>query len=139
MPQRTLHIDQDIDVVWHRLQQLPTWDGIGGMQSLRDPSHNEDGTLAQFRFSLETPVGTINDDAEVIASGHSMFVRTEAKGVVVTILLALADEGPSTMANFSIDAEATNFLARPLAATLHHTLESGIDREGARMVERLET
>ena len=143
MPQRTLRVSQQLAVAWERLQQLESWEGIGGMGGLRDPEHFDDGSLARFAYSIDTPVGTIDDTAEVTSSqadagDHIMAVNTETKGVRVTIDLVLSGMGAKTFVNFSIDAQAANFLARPLAATLRQTLESGIDREAARMVERLE-
>jgi hypothetical protein len=139
MPQRTLQIDQPIDAVWEQLQRLETWEGIGGMGELHDPVHGSDGALRGFGYSLHTPVGTIHDNADVTSQGRVMHVRTATKGVAVTIDLALRENGGSeTIADFAIDANATNFLAAPLAASLRHTLESGIVRECDRMVERLE-
>ncbi len=143
MPQRTLRVSQELTVAWERLQQLESWEGIGGMAQLRDARLFDDGSLAGFAYSLDTPVGAINDTAEVTSSqadagDHMMQVHTETKGVRVTIDLVLSGMGTKTFVNFTIDAQATNFLARPLAATLRQTLESGIDREATRMVERLE-
>ena len=143
MPQRTLRVSQQLDVAWQRLQQLDSWEGIGGMGQLRDPLLHDNGALKGFAYSIDTPVGTIDDTAEVISStadagDHTMQVITDTKGVRVTIDLVLSGMGAKTFVNFTIDAQATNFLARPLAATLRQTLESGIDREATRMVERLE-
>ena len=140
MPQRTLRIDQPVDVVWERLQLLATWEGIGGMDDLREPRHRGDGTLVGFRYSLDTPVGKVDDNADVIAEGdhRTMHVRTHTKGLTVMIDLQLHAASATTTADFTIDVEASNFLTRPLAATLRHTLESGIVRESDKMVERLE-
>lgn len=143
MPQRTLRVSQKLDVAWERLQQLESWDGIGGMGQLRDPELGDNGALSGFAYSLDTPVGAINDTAEVTSSegdagDRTMQVLTETKGVRVTIDLIVSGMGKKSFVNFTIDAQATNFLARPLAATLRQTLESGIDREAAKMVERLE-
>lgn len=143
MPQRTLRVSQQLDVAWERLQQLDSWEGIGGMGQLRDPSLSDDGALRGFAYSLDTPVGAINDTAEVTSSegaagDHTMQVLTETKGVRVTIDLIVSGMGAKSFVNFTIDAQATNFLARPLATTLRQTLESGIDREATKMVERLE-
>ena len=147
MAGKTLEIEQPIDQVWERLQQLPTWEGIGGMHRLREAAHRDDGTLAYVRFSLDTPLGLVDDDAivtpEVDSENRSMHVQTLVKGFDVTIDLRLSpsvdEPGRRTSADFTIDAEATTFLTRPLASTLRHTLESGIDRESERMVQRLET
>ncbi len=140
MPQRTLLVDQPVDVVWERLQNLSTWEGIGGMKQLRDPRHTDDGTLQRFRFSIDTPLGTIDDHADVTAEAdhRTMHVRAHAKGLTVTIDLRLRSAPPTTNTDFTIDVEAASFLTRPLASTLRHTLESGIVRESDRMVERLE-
>jgi len=143
MPQRTLRVSQQLDVAWQRLQQLDSWEGIGGMGQLRDPLHHDNGALEGFAYSIDTPVGTIDDTAEVTSStadagDHTMQVITDTKGVRVTIDLVLSGMGAKTFVNFTIDAQATNFLARPLAATLRQTLETGIDREATRMVGRLE-
>ncbi len=139
MPQRTLRIDQPAEAVWERLQLLETWEGIGGMGDLYGPAHGPDGGLRAFQFSLHTPLGTIHDSADVTSHGRVMHVRTANKGVAVTIDLKLRENGGSeTIADFTIDAHATNFLSGPLAAALRHTLESGIVRESDRMVERLE-
>lgn len=139
MPQRTLQIDQPVDEVWERLQQLETWEGIGGMGELYGPAHGPDGGLRAFQYSLHTPLGTIHDSADVTSQGRVMHVRAASKGVAVTIDLSLRENGAGeTIAELTIDAHATNFLTAPLAATLRHTLESGIVREGDRMVERLE-
>jgi len=139
MPQRTLRIDHPIDAVWERLQLLETWEGIGGMDELHDPTHGPDGALRGFRYALHTPLGTIHDSADVTSQNPVMHVRTASKGVAVTIDLELsAGAVGQTIADFRIDAHATSFLASPLAATLRHTLESGIVRESDRMVERLE-
>ena len=143
MPQRTLRIERPLDHVWQQLQQLETWEGVGGMGQLRDASHRPDGSLEHFRYSLDTPLGTVDDRAEVrpdrTGAARSMHVQTETKGLRVTIDIDLDNAGPTaTNASLDIDAQSTNFLTGPLAATLRHTLESGIDREGRRMVERLE-
>jgi hypothetical protein len=139
MPRRTLQIDQSAAVVWERLQLLETWEGIGGMGELYGAAHGPDGGLRAFQYSLHTPLGTIHDSADVTSQGRVMHVRTASKGVAVTIDLALRENAPSeTIAELTIDAHATNFLTGPVAATLRHTLESGIVRESDRMVERLE-
>lgn len=143
MPQRTLRVSQQLDVAWERLQQLESWEGIGGMGQLRDAALGDDGALLGFAYSLDTPVGAINDTAEVTSSkgdagDHTMQVVTDTKGVRVTIDLIVSGMGAKSFVNFTIDAQATNFLARPLATTLRQTLESGIDREATKMVERLE-
>lgn len=140
MPQRTLLIEQPVDVVWDRLQLLTSWEGIGGMNDLRDGRHRSDGTLEGFRYTLHTPLGTVDDKADVIAeSDHrTMHVRTHTKGLTVMIDLRLHTASTTTTADFTIDVEAGNFLTRPLASTLRHTLESGIVRESDKMVERLE-
>lgn len=143
MPHRTLRVDQPLSVVWDQLQQLESWEGIGGMGQLREPKHRSDGSLASFAYSLDTPVGTVDDTAAVTASRRrpgalSMDVVTETKGLRVTIALDLVAADDTTDVDFSIDAEATNFLTKPLASTLRHTLDSGMTRESDRMVERLE-
>ncbi len=143
MPERTLRVAQKLAVVWERLQQLESWEGIGGMGQLRAPLHGDDGSLRGFAYSIHTPLGMIDDTADVTssnaaASDRNMQVMTETKGVRITIDLVLSGMGARTFINFTIDAQATNFLARPLAVTLRQTLESGIDREAKRMVDRLE-
>lgn len=143
MPERTLRVAQELPVAWERLQQLESWEGIGGMGQLREPRRGDDGSLRGFAYSLDTPVGAIDDTAnvsssEAAAGDHKMHVVTETKGVRVTIDLLLSGMGAKTFINFTIDAQATNFLARPLASALRQTLESGIDREATRMVDRLE-
>ncbi len=143
MPERTLRVGQKLAVVWERLQQLESWEGIGGMGQLRDPLQVDDGSLRGFAYSIRTPLGVIDDTADVTSSHDAagerkMQVVTETKGVRVTIDLVLSGMAARTFINFTIDAQATNFVARPLAVTLRQTLESGIDREAKRMVERLE-
>lgn len=140
MPQRTLRIEQPVDVVWDRLQLLSSWEGIGGMDDLRSGRHHTNGTLEGFRYSLDTPLGTVDDDADVIAdiAHRTMHVRTHTKGLTVMIDLQLHEASTTTTADFTIDVEAGSFLTRPLAITLRHTLESGIVRESDKMVERLE-
>ncbi len=140
MPQRKLRIEQPVEVVWDRLQLLATWEGIGGMDDLRDGRHRSDGTLEGFRYSLDTPLGKVDDNADVIAEAdhRTMHVRTHTKGLTVMIDLRLHEASITTTADFTIDVEASNFLTRPLASTLRHTLESGIVRESDKMIERLE-
>jgi len=142
MPQRTLRVDRPLAEVWTRLQQLATWEGVGGMDELHAAEHRADGSLARFEYSLDTPVGTVHDEADVSSDAGddrcAMHVRTETKGLRVTIDLELRAAGDTTEASITLDAAATNFLTKPLAATLRHTLESGIDRESERMRSRLE-
>lgn len=139
MPRRTLRIDQPIESVWERLQELGTWESIGGLHDLRDPEVDGDGNLVAFAFSIDTPLGTIRDRAHVQSNPPGrMDVRAEAKGIEVLVGLGLEAEDSATTADFSIVANSTNFLSRPLVGTLRNVLESGIHREGERMTERLE-
>lgn len=143
MADRTLRVAQELAIVWERLQQLETWEGIGGMGQLRDPLRDDQGSLRGFRYSLNTLVGAIDDTADVTSSltdadDRRMQIVTETKGVRVTIELVLSGMRDKTFANFTIDAQATNFIARPLASSLRQTLDSGIIRESDRIVERLE-
>lgn len=143
MPQTTLRVERPLDEVWERLQQLDTWEGVGGMDELRSPEHRADGSLARFQYSLDTPIGTVSDEAEVSSTVdpeyREMIVQTETKGIRVRIDLDLTSwSQTSTDVSIALDASAANFLTKPLAATLRHTLESGIDREAERMRARLE-
>ncbi len=140
MPQRTLHLDRPLADVWKRLQEISSWEGVGGLTDLRQPHHDAEGNLSSFSFSIETPLGTIRDQARVISDAlHGMTVVAEAKGLEVAVNLKLTAKSPSTTtAEFDIEARSTNFLSRPLAGTLRHTLESSIDREARKMTDRLE-
>lgn len=148
MATRTLVIDRPIDEIWPLLQQLETWEGIGGMHDLRDARVDADGDLTRFAFSIETPIGDIRDDAAVTTqrpngehATASLRAVADSKGIRITVSLALTEtgsgEGHETTAEFSIDGRSTSFLTKPLVGTLRDTLESGIDRESARLVERL--
>ena len=142
MPQRTLRVDRPLPEVWAQLQKLETWEGVGGMDELRSPRYDPDGSLTRFEYSLDTPIGTVRDTADVSSDAGdrrcAMHVRTDTKGLRVTIDVELVAAGDTTEANITLDASAANFLTKPLAATLRHTLESGIDRETERMRSRLE-
>lgn len=146
MASRTLAIDRSVDEIWPLLQRLETWEDIGGMHDLRDARVDRNGDLEGFAFSIETPIGDIRDDAAVTTNrpdrpgdGASLTAVADSKGIRVTVSLSLTPNGDaSTVADFSIEGRSTSFLTRPLVGTLRDTLESGIDREGARLVERLD-
>lgn len=139
MPRRTLRIEQGLETVWLRLQELDTWESIGGLHDLREPNQDGDGNLTSFAFSIDTPLGTIRDRAVVRTQPlRLMNVRAEAKGIEVLVDLGLEADESRTKADFSITANSTNFLSKALVGTLRHVLESSIHREGERMTERLE-
>jgi hypothetical protein len=138
MPTSSLRIDQPTAEVWIRLQQIETWEGIGGLTDLRDARHDERGNLAGFAFSLDTPLGTIRDRATVAVGEHRMRVVAEAKGFEVSVHLQLRPWSEGTEADVTIEGRSTSVFTRLLAGTLQHTLESGIDRERDRMAERLD-
>lgn len=141
MASRTLQIDHSIDEIWPTLQKLETWEGIGGMRDLRDGRWDDDGELTRFGFSIETPLGDIKDDADVTTShsddAASLHAVADSKGIRVDVVLELSAHDGGTRAEFSIDGKSTSFLTKPLVGALRDTLESGIEREGKRLVERL--
>lgn len=149
MASRSLTIDRTIDEIWPALQLLATWEGIGGMRDLRGVAWNEAGDLVGFAFSIETPLGTIDDRADVesepptasevrgstVATLHAV---ADSKGVRIDVTVELSDvETEGTAVEFSIEGRSTSFLTKPLVGALRETLESGIDREGQRLADRL--
>ncbi len=146
MALRTLVIDRSIEEIWPLLQRLDTWEDIGGMHDLRDPKVDDAGNLTGFAFSIETPIGDIRDRADVTTdppddgrgSPASLTAVADSKGIRVTVSLSLTPtDDATTTAEFSIEGRSTSFLTKPLVGTLRDTLESGIDREGARLADRL--
>ena len=139
MPQRTLELARPIDQIWSRLQDLGTWEGVGGLTNLRYPRHDQRGDLTRFAFSLETPLGAIRDEATVRCAGRTMNVVAESKGLEVAVRLSLqSSDEETTIVAFAIEGRSTNFLTRPLAGTLQATLEANIDGEAQKMTKRLE-
>ena len=143
MIERRLQIERPPIEVWRNLQLLPTWEGIGGLRRLREPVHDEDGHLLGFRYTLTTPLGTVDDRARVRPTvgteRRSMTVAAVAKGLALTMAIDLAATGAAaTSAAVSLRADATSRLTRPLASTVLGVLESGFDREHHRLIVRLE-
>ncbi len=136
-------------VVWERLQSTESWEGVAGLHDLRDAVHDGVGDLTSFAFSIDTPLGMIRDTAKVTtAEARRMQARAEAKGIIVSVEIALTDMTGTrdvqdsdaeavTDIDVVLDAQGSNFLTRPLAGTLRGVLEANIDREAERMVNRL--
>ena len=125
------------------LQQLETWEGLGGMRDLGDGSWDGDGDLAAFSFAIETPLGLIKDRADVTADRPHLKAVADSKGIAVDVSLALApvdadDPTEGTVVSFSIDGRSTSFLTKALVGTLRSTLENGIDGEADTLMARLD-
>ena len=142
MPRRDLRVARPLDRVWPRLQDLDVWEGVGGLTDLRSAHHDSYGQLRRFGYSIDTPLGSIHDIAEVapdrLPGRARMLVTTEVRSIAVRVDLEIVETADGCAAELVLETYATSFMARPLASALAQTLESGIDRESARLIGRLE-
>jgi hypothetical protein len=123
---------------WTALQNLETWEGVAGIEDLREPQHDSTGNLIGFRFAMDTAVGRVNGRARVEPRKPGMTIRAEQKGLELTIQIVVTETG-SDSSSAIVDAHslATSFLSKPLSMTLNAVLDNAIDGEAAKIAGRI--
>ncbi len=137
MAKAAVTLNAGIDGAWTQLQQLATWEGVAGIEDLREPTHDAQGDLSSFRFTIDTSVGRIDGQATVEADKPKMVITGSQKGLEITIALVVTGEGDTSQANIEAYSKATKFLAKPLELALNALLDSGLDDEAAKIAARV--
>jgi hypothetical protein len=133
----SIDIRTSVDEAWSRLQLLPTWEGVAGIEDLRAPELDPVGNLLAFRFAMDTAIGRVNGRANVRSDKPGMTVLAEQKGIAITLQVALFGSGGSTMARVEARAKATSFMSTALVIPLNALLESSIETEAAKIGQRV--
>lgn len=137
MARTSVEIATSLDMAWMTLQQLPTWEGVAGIEDLRDPLHDSIGNLMAFRFAMDTAVGRVDGRAQVRSARPGMTILAEQKGLEITLQVLLRHDGEQTRADVDARSKATTFFNKPLEMTLNALLESSIQAEAAKIAGRL--
>lgn len=137
MATSTIHLDASVDVAWTQFQRLETWEGVAGIQDLRQPTHDAEGDLSSFRFAIDTTLGRVDGRATVEAEKPKMVVSGSQKGLTITIALELRPAPTGCDAIVEANSKATSFLSMPLEVALNALLESGLDSEAAKIASRI--
>lgn len=137
MARALVDIAAPFDVAWACLQQLATWEGVAGIEDLRDPRYDGAGHLAAFRFAMDTAVGRVDGRASVEAVRPGMTIRASQKGLEITLHVVLFEADGVAQARIDARSKATSFLSKPLELTLNALLDSSIEREAAMIAARI--
>lgn len=137
MARTTVDIASALDDAWGSLQLLPTWEGVAGIQDLRDPQHDVVGNLTAFLFAMDTAVGRVRGRANVHSARPGMTIRAEQKGLQITLQVVLRRVGEQTRAEIDARSRATSFFNKPLEMTLNALLDNSIRDEAAKIAARL--
>jgi hypothetical protein len=123
---------------WTALQLLTTWEGVAGIEDLRDPQHDAAGNLTGFHFAMDTGVGRVNGRARVEPRRPGMTIRAEQKGLELAIQIVVTESGPaSSTAIVDARSRSTSFLSKPLSMTLNALLDNAIADEAAKIAGRI--
>ncbi len=71
---------RSVDEVWERLQQVETWAGIGPVEEVWDPVHDEAGDLVSYRWSAHVGPTRYRGTAEVIEAERDRLMRLDLDG-----------------------------------------------------------
>ena len=137
MTRTSVELTADVDSAWTQLQQLGTWDGVAGMEDLHDESHDAEGDLSNFKFSINTAVGRVNGTALVTGQKPAMTITGEQKGLAVTLSVVLKESGSGSIAMIDATSKATSFLSKPLEKALNLLLDSSLAGEAAVIADRV--
>lgn len=137
MARTTIEIDAPVDEAWPVLQQLATWEGVAGIEDLRDAEYDGAGNLTAFRFATDTAVGRVNGRASVQAAKPAMAIRAEQKGLRITLQVELHNVGVGSHAHVQARAKASSFFSMPLELTVNAMLDGSIEREAAKIARRI--
>lgn len=138
MARSSIHLSASVDDAWSQLQLLDTWEGVAGIEDLRDPTHDAEGDLSSFRFAINTAMGRIGGRATVAAQKPRMVISGEQKGLVITISIELREAEQGCDAEIEAAAKASSFLSMPLELALNPVLDAGLSNEAARIATRVQ-
>jgi len=138
MARSSVQLNASVDDAWVQLQRLETWEGVAGIENLRDASHDAEGDLSSFRFTIDTAVGRVDGRAKVDGESPTMVIVGEQKGLAITISLTLRpDDDDRSLARIEANSKATSFLSKPLELALNALLDTGLDDEAAKIADRI--
>ena len=137
MARTSIDLNATQDDAWAQLQQLPTWEGVAGIEDLSEAVHDAAGNLTGFRFALDTALGRVDGRATAKATKPGMTIRGAAKGLEITLTVVVAAAADTSTATVDASARSTSFLSTPLAMTLNALLENSIDDEAAKIARRI--
>ncbi len=138
MAKTSTSLDASQDEAWTALQSLSTWEGVAGIEDLREPRFDGAGNLAGFRFAMDTALGRVDGRAKVEPRPPAMTIYGEQKGLSLTIRVVITSQSPTaSTAIVEAEASATSFLSKPLAITLNALLDSAIEDEAAKIASRV--
>lgn len=137
MTRTSIELIASVDDAWPQLQQLATWEGVAGIEDLVDGTHDADGNLTGFRFSMDTAVGRVNGKATVEGAKPAMTITGEQKGLAITLTVVLRQADVGCTAMIDASSKATSFLAKPLELGLNALLDNALDDEAAKIAQRV--
>lgn len=138
MARTSIELAASQDEAWTTLQLLPTWEGVAGIEDLKEARYDGAGNLVGFRFAIDTAVGRVDGRAKVVPRPPAMTVEADQKGLEIVIKVVVTSGGhTASTALVDATAHATSFLSRPLAVTLNAMLDSAIDDEAEKIASRI--
>lgn len=137
MTRTSIELIADVDSAWTQLQDLDIWHGVAGMENLHAVTHDAEGDLSSFKFSINTAVGRVNGKASVQGEKPAMTITGEQKGLAITLSVVLKASEEGSVAMIEAKSKATSFLSKPLEKALNALLDSSLDNEAAVIAERV--
>ncbi len=137
MTRTSVDLVASVEDAWPQLQRLETWEGVAGIEDLRDGKHDADGNLQSFKFAMDTAVGRVDGKATVKSSKPGMTITGEQKGLAITLMVVLRQAEVGSVAMIDASSKATSFLSKPLELALNALLDNAIDDEAAKIAERV--
>ena len=119
------------DTVWAALQEPKSWEGVSGVDRVKDPIIDGDGALRGFSFDSQVAgkayVGTARPAAR--NEGRLMAWDIETSDVAGTVTVELEDngtpEGAGTVVAVSLLVAATGTLSSVFFPLITSTIEKG--------------
>lgn len=123
--------------VWDALDQPSTWEAIGGVDRVLDPSIDEDGRLRGFEFEVLAGGRRYSGRATPMSREHhrlmSWSVQTAEVSGVTSV--ALAPDTTGTRITVRLDVESKGVLAAVFFPMITATIGSGLPHSVDRFAE----
>jgi len=123
-----------VAAVWNRLQDAAAWTGIGPIEEVWDPVHDEQGQLRSFRWRAAVGPKSYLGSATTVesASDHLIRLRFDGNEVSGELVAELAAEpGATTRLTVALTIQSVGILSTllfPLVAdAVKHDLPTQVD------------
>lgn len=116
------------DAAWRALQRSETWEGIAGVEDIRDAQHTPTGELHGFSFAVLVGGKAYQGTARVAAAIPTEHLRLDldTTEVTATVDVHLRDANGGTEIRIELEARARSFLAGMFFSTIAATIGRGL-------------